>query len=301
MFSKRLLLIINPKAGKCKGTKRITELLQIFQSGGYLCTVALTEKAGDARQLVRDMSKDYDLISCIGGDGTFSEVVSGMVEGGHKQPIGYLPAGSANDYGVSLGLSFDLCAAANDVISGTPKLLDIGYFNGRPFAYVVAFGAFVKASYSTPQDLKNMLGHLAYVFSGIKDLQALRPHHVCLELDGEPLEGEYIYGMISNAISIGGILRFNPDDVSLNDGYLELMLISMPANAWELSQLIQALSTQSYAECSNIIFRRCRRLLIHTDPELPWTLDGEYAQGSDEILIESASNAISVIVPDRAE
>jgi len=240
-------------------------------------------------------------VACIGGDGTFSEVVSGMVEGENSCIIGYLPAGSANDYGASLGLSTDLCNAAYDIINGEPQPFDIGLFNGHTFAYVAAFGAFAKVSYSTSQDLKNVLGHLAYVLEGLKDLQSLRSEHVRLELDGESLEGDYILGMISNAISIGGILRFDPNQINLNDGYLELMLISMPANAWEFSQLVQALSSQSYTECSAITFRRARKIRLLADAQMPWTLDGEYMQGSSEILITNSSSAIQVIVPTRKE
>jgi len=298
---KSLLLIINPRAGKCKSVKKISEILRIFQCGGFLSTVVLTEKAGDAKQLVTDHAQNYDLVACIGGDGTFSEVVSGMIEGKNSRIIGYLPAGSANDYGTSLGLSMDLCNAAYDMINGEPKPFDIGFFNNRPFAYVAAFGAFAKVSYSTSQDLKNVLGHLAYVLEGLKDLQSLRPEHVRLELDGETLEGDYILGIISNTISIGGILHFNPNEINLNDGYLELLLISMPSNAWDFSQLIQALSLQSYTECASVTFRRAREIRLYANAQMPWTLDGEYTQGADEIHITTCSDAIQVIVPTCKE
>lgn len=301
MFDKKILLIINPKAGKGRGSKKIDEILRIFQNGGFLTTVLLTEKAGDAKEVVINHGKDYDIIACVGGDGTFSQVMSGIVEAKLSQPIGYLPAGSANDYGASLNLSTDLCTAASDLVTGVPTPFDIGYFNGQPFAYVVAFGTFAKVSYSTPQDLKNTLGHLAYVLEGIKDLQSLSAMHVHLKLDGEEVEGDYILGFISNAISIGGILRFNPEEINLNDGYLELLLISMPSSAWDFTQLIQALSTQTYTNCSAITFRRAREIKIRADAQMPWTLDGEYVQGSEEILITNSSSAIKVMIPSNAE
>lgn len=298
---KKILLIVNPRAGKCKAAKRLSEILHIFQRGGYASTVLITEKAGDAKQYVNENIDDSSFVVCIGGDGTFSEVVSSMVCGGYQKPIGYIPAGSTNDVATSLGLSFDLCCAAYDILNGTPKEYDVGCFNGRSFAYVAAFGLFARTSYGTPQELKNAFGRLAYVLDGMRDLQTIHSQHVRIEIDEEHIEGDFLLGMISNSTSIGGILRFKTDDVSLNDGYLELMLISRPTTPWELSQMIQALVNQSYSECSNIVFRRGKRICIQTDTSIDWSLDGEYVRGDEMITIENYSNAIKVIIPSLTE
>lgn len=294
---KQVLLILNPRAGKCKGSKKLSDILEILQKGGCITTVMITGKAGDARRYACEYCGAYDIVVCIGGDGTFSEVVSGIVSGHHDIPIGYIPAGSANDYASSLGLSFDLCVAARDIVSGMPKYYDIGRFNQQPFAYVVAFGSFAKISYNAPQDLKNVLGHFAYILEGIKDLHNLHPEHVRIETDEEQFEGDYLLGIFSNAMSIGGLLRYDKEMIGLNDGYLELMLIEMPTTPWEFSQMIQAMSNREYNQSSRIIFRRSKRISIHTDAIIPWTLDGERAEADNDVDICNVPNAIQVIVP----
>lgn len=297
----RILLIVNPRAGKCKGTKRLSEILHILQRGGYVSTVLITEKAGDAKQYVHENIADKDFVVCIGGDGTFSEVVSSMVYGRYQIPIGYIPAGSTNDVATSLGLSSDLCCAAYDILNGIPREYDVGCFNGRSFAYVAAFGLFARSSYGTPQELKNAFGRLAYILEGMKDLQNIHSQHVRMNIDGECIEGDFLLGMISNSTSIGGILHFRAELVSLNDGYLELMLIAKPTTPRDLTEMIQALLAQDYSGCSNIVFRRGKQISIQTDVPIDWSLDGEYTRGSETITIENLPNAIKVIMPTLTE
>ena len=298
---KKVLLIVNPRAGKCKGAKHLSEIIHILQRGGYMSMVFITEKAGDAKQFVYDHIGEFDSVICVGGDGTFSEVVTSMVSGKHCKPIGYIPAGSTNDFAASLHLSYDLSSAAYDIINGVPKEFDVGCFNGHPFAYIAAFGIFAKTSYDTPQELKNALGHLAYVLEGIRDLPNMRAESVQVEIDSEHIEGEYILGLISNTTSIGGILHFKEDDVRLNDGYLELLLIPLPSSPWEFTQMIQAVSSQSYSDCSSIVFRRGKNIRIKTKETIAWTIDGEYVEGKEEITIVNIPNAIKVIVPTLIE
>lgn len=297
ILSKKLLLIVNPRAGKCKGEKELCELLKIFQCNDFLSTVLLTEKSGDACTFVAEYGTMHDLIVCIGGDGTFSEVVAGMIGGKVKKPVGYIPAGSTNDYGASLGLSSDIRDAAYDIVNGKTKHFDIGLYNDQPFSYVAAFGTFAKVSYSTPQELKNIWGHFAYILEGIRELPSLRPEHMQIVIDEEEIEGDFILGLISNTLSVGKILRFRPDEVDMNDGYLETTLISMPSSPKELSDTIQAICTQSYSDCSNIIFRRCREIRIHSKQGGYWTLDGEYASSCENTVIKGLHNAIELIVP----
>ena len=300
MQMKRMMLIVNPKAGKCRGVKRLSDMIQTIQDHGYLPTVLLTGKNGDARRFAHDHGGGAEVVCCAGGDGTFSEVVAGMVEAQHHAPIGYIPAGSVNDYASSLGLSLDLCQAASDAVDGVAQSFDIGSLNGRPFAYVAAFGSLARVSYSAPQDLKNVLGHFAYVLEGICDLHMLRAQSVSIDTDDEHIEGEYLLGTISNSTSIGGILRFDSSEAKMDDGYLELLLISMPATMWELAEIVQALSTRSYSGCRCITYRKSRKVSIVSDSPLPWTLDGEYADDSRCAEIENIPNAIRVMRPKGA-
>lgn len=294
---KQLLLIVNPRAGKCKGEKALPELLKIFQSNGFLSTVLLTEKSGDACTFVTKYGAMHEMIVGVGGDGTFSEIVAGMVGGKVKKPVGYIPAGSTNDYGASLGLSSDIYDAAYAIVNGKTKHFDIGLYNDHPFSYVAAFGTFAKVSYSTPQELKNLWGHFAYILEGIRELPSLRAEHMQFDIDGEKIEGDFILGLISNTLSVGKILRFRPNEVDMNDGYLEATLISMPSSPKDLSDTIQAICTQSYTDCSNIVFRRCREIRIQAKQDVYWTLDGEYASSYENTVIQGLHNAIEIIVP----
>jgi len=294
-----MLVIMNPCAGQKQGMKHLCEILTILQSGGYIPTVLMTEKSGDAACFVREYGRDAEVIVCIGGDGTLNEVVTGMVDAGYTQPIGYLPAGSTNDFASSLGLSRDLLTAARDVVAGRIAAYDVGSFSGRCFTYVASFGAFTRTSYSTPQDVKNALGHVAYILSGIYDLTRILAYPMRVETDTQVFEGEYVFGAVSNSTSIGGLLRYDPEIVDLNDSLLEVLLIRVPANAAELAQLIYALSSQSFEESECIQFVSTTHVTVETRAEVDWSLDGEYAKGKRQIHIANLHDAIRVIVPDR--
>ena len=297
MPKKRIVLIVNPKAGQCKGVKQLGEITLAIQERGYFPTVLMTRRSGDASRFACEHGNDAEAICCVGGDGTFSEVVAGMVAGRHSAPIGYIPAGSTNDYASSLGLSRNLHIAALNAVDGFSQSFDIGMFNGHPFAYTAAFGMLAKVSYSTPQKLKNIVGRLAYFLEGIRDLHSLRAEAMTIDTDGERIEGKYLFGAVSNTTSIGGILHFDSGDVKLNDGYLELLLISKPSSLREFAQFVHALSTRAYSESSCIIYRKCKRVRIISHKRIPWTLDGEPAKESDQVDIEVVPQAIHVMTP----
>ena len=237
-----------------------------------------------------------DLVVCIGGDGTFNEVITGVVHAGIKTPIGYIPAGSTNDFAASLGLSKNVIQAAQDIVAGRPQAYDIGRFRERCFTYVASFGAFTKTSYATSQSVKNALGHLAYILGGIKELSSLHRYHVTLTLDnGEREAGDYIFGAVSNSTSVGGILTLDPDIVDMNDGLFELLLVKYPENMVQLAEVIRALTSQKY-DSPSIVFRPARRVTVEADPGMDWTLDGEFAQGSERIEIENLHSAVNIVI-----
>lgn len=293
---KPVLLIVNPCSGMCQGIRKLGEIVDLFQKAGYLSTVLVTQKPGDAEIFVREYSAAYEQVVCTGGDGTFSETVSGLLRAPRRIPLGYLPSGSRNDLAISLGLPTSLPDAVKTVVSGTPHTLDAGRFNERYFAYVASFGAFTKASYNTPQDLKNTFGYLAYVLEGIKDLANLQTVRLWGTADERPFEGEYIFGAISNSMSIGGIVQFDRGSVDMNDGLLELLLIKSPSSMLELARIIHALQTRQYHECENFVFQSVRRIELFSDSELDWTLDGELVAGTREIVIENVPDAYQIIL-----
>lgn len=237
-----------------------------------------------------------DLITCIGGDGTFNEVVSGLVHSGAKGArSGYIPAGSTNDFANSLHLSKNIVQAARDIVLGNPVAFDIGSFNGRGFSYVASFGAFTKASYETPQNVKNALGHLAYILEGINSIASIRAEHMVIEADGMTYEDDYIFGAISNSTSIAGILTLKPELVDMSDGMFELLLIKAPQDLIELAEIVRMLTTQNY-ESDMLTFVNASEFLIHANAETSWTLDGEYQEGCEEIKVENLHHAINLMM-----
>ena len=294
---KRLLLIMNPASGTRKANPHLSEILSIFSQADYECAVWMTQKRGDATELTALRGAEADLIVCIGGDGTFNEVVTGAVNAGIRTPIGYIPAGSTNDFAASLGLPKNVLQAAQAIVAGRPQAYDVGRFQGRCFTYVASFGAFTKTSYATSQNVKNALGHLAYVLEGIKELSSLHSYHVTITLDdGEREEGDYVFGAVSNSTSVGGILTLDPEIVDMNDGQFELLLVKFPKNPAELAEIILSLSSQKY-DSPFLLFRPARKLMVEADPDMDWTLDGEFAKGSELIRIENLHSAIRVMVP----
>ena len=292
---KKLFFVLNPYAGTRKANKVLADILSVFCGAGFDVTVHITQQQGDARSVVCQRAKEMDLIVCCGGDGTFNETVAGVMASGANVPVGYIPAGSTNDFATSLGLSMDPVKAAEKIAAGETEFFDVGSFNGRYFTYVASFGAFTKASYETPQDIKNALGHAAYILGGIQELSQLRhKEHMRLELDGETVEDDFIFGAISNSTSMGGILRLDPKQVDMQDGMFEVLLVRFPRDLTEVADCIQAVQKQTY-NCKMMTFRSARKIKITTDPDVAWTLDGEKEPGSGEITVENLHHAVRIV------
>ena len=291
---RKLLFLVNPNAGQRRVNKSLTDIIGIFNEGGYEVTVFLTNGPGSGTQIVQERAKDYDLVVCAGGDGTLNETITGVLRAGADCPVGYIPCGSTNDFASTLKLSTDVVQAAKDIMEGAPVEYDVGRWGDRYFVYIASFGAFTRVSYTTPQNLKNALGHLAYVLSGIQELPQIRNIPMALELDGQVLDGEYIFGAVSNSTSVGGVFTLDASQVDLRDGKFEVILVRMPRDMAELTQCAAALQNHTY-DCAAITFRSVSRLKVHQDPALLWTLDGERAEGADVVEIENLHRAIRLV------
>ena len=291
---RKLLFLVNPNAGQRRVNKSLTDIIGIFNEGGYEVTVFLTNGPGSGTQIVQERAKDYDLVVCAGGDGTLNETVTGVLRAGAVCPVGYIPCGSTNDFASTLKLSTDVVQAAKDIMMGAPVEYDVGRWGDRYFVYIASFGAFTRVSYTTPQNLKNALGHLAYVLSGIQELPQIRNIPMALELDGQVLDGEYLFGAVSNSTSVGGVFTLDASQVDLRDGKFEVFLVRMPRDMAELTQCAAALQNHTY-DCAAITFRSASRLKVHQDPALLWTLDGERAEGADVVEIENLHRAIRLV------
>ena len=296
--TKKLLLVMNPCAGTKKANKYLTDILVLFGKHGYENTVYLTEASGDAKVYVKKHAKSFDLVVAIGGDGTFNEVVAGVLKSGAEVKIGYIPAGSTNDFANSMKLSKNILKAAEDIVNGTPKAIDIGSFNGRNFSYVASFGAFTEASYKTPQTVKNTLGHLAYAFEGIKDIAHLKSMHLRFTADGKVIEDDFIFGAICNSTSVGGVVSLDPKLVDFSDGKFELLLIRLPQDLLELNEIVLALSSKRY-DTEMITFLSAKSIVVETKENINWSLDGEYAYGEEKIEVQNLNKAIQLITNQR--
>jgi YegS/Rv2252/BmrU family lipid kinase len=291
---KKLLFILNPTAGTRKAGKVLPQILSVFNRAGFDVLTYVTAFPGDGKEFVAKRASEMDLIVCCGGDGTFNETVSGLLQSGADVPLGYIPAGSTNDFAGSLGLSTDPIQAATAIAEGTPQPYDVGSFGGRHFTYVASFGAFTRASYATPQSVKNALGHTAYVLGGISELSQIKKVPVRVELDGETLEGDYLFGAVCNSTSLGGIAKLDPNQVDMSDGLFELLLVRAPKDLTEITECISAVQKQQY-NCRMMTFRTASRVTFYPQTELNWTLDGEMDPGSDEIVIENLHHAIRLV------
>jgi YegS/Rv2252/BmrU family lipid kinase len=286
---------MNPCSGKKQANRYLTDIVDIFTNAGHISTVVTTTKTGDGTMYAAEYASDFDLVTCIGGDGTFNEVVAGLLEIEKRVPIGYIPAGSTNDFANSLQLSQNILTAARDIVEGSPMPLDIGSFNGRKFSYVASFGAFTQASYATSQNVKNMLGHLAYILEGVTSVASIRPEHMRIEASGAVYENDYIFGAVSNTTSLAGILTLNSKYVDMGDGMFELLLIKSPKNLIDLAEIIHMLTTQNY-NSPMITFINAKEFNILAKETTDWSLDGEYQKGCNEIHIRNLHHAIDVIM-----
>ena len=291
---KKLLFIVNPRAGKTKSTAPLFDAVAAFSRAGYLVRVFVTEAGGQARDIAAKWGGQYDLVVCAGGDGTLNETISGLMQLEQRPPLGYLPNGSTNDFAASLHLHTTVATAARAVAGGVPYSLDIGRHNDRYFAYVASFGAFTRSSYSASQAAKNALGHFAYILEGLGDLDSLRPYRCAIDADGEHFEGDFIFGAVCNSTSLGGLVKLDPKHVSMDDGTFELLLLRMPKTALDLQNLITAMTRMQY-DYPGVIFRHVKNVVLTTNENISWSLDGEYAASAPRVDIQCLPGAIELV------
>ncbi|MCM1113664.1 MAG: YegS/Rv2252/BmrU family lipid kinase [Muribaculum sp.] len=292
---KKMLFVYNPKAGKAKIRTKLADILDVFMAGGYEITACPTQKQGDAVKLVAARKPIYDLVVCSGGDGTLDEVVTGMMQSSYTTPIGYIPAGSTNDFGGSLNLPKNMVDAARRIIEGHNFPCDIGSFNRDVFVYIAAFGIFTDVSYETDQDVKNVLGHMAYLLEGMKRLPAIHSQHVKVTWEDQVVEDDFVFGMITNSVSVGGFKNITGKNVRLDDGVFEVTLIKAPRNPVELNQIMLSLLNRDIDTSLMYCFRTAS-LRLESEEEIAWTLDGENGGSHRDVYIENRHKAVEIRV-----
>ena len=292
---KKLLFVYNPNAGKGLLRPRLADVLDIFVKAEYELTVYPTQSYRDAYHKIVHMEDGYDLVVCSGGDGTLDEVVTGMMQRSNKIPIGYIPAGTTNDFASSLHISRDILSAANTSVHGIPFACDVGSFNNDVFVYVAAFGLFTDVSYQTNQTLKNMLGHAAYVLEGVKRLSNIPSYKIKVTHDGEVLEDEFMIGMVTNSKSVAGFRGIVGKKVLFDDGEFEVTLIKKPKNPLELQAIITALLVENF-DTEYMYTFRTGNIIFESKEEIPWTLDGEFGGQHDVVEIKNKKQALQIMI-----
>ena len=281
---KRCLIIVNPCAGRRKGLKYLPKLHRFFDENGFSVTDHVTASRGDGRA-VAEAAKGFDMILCVGGDGTLNEVITGVLRSGENTPVGYIPAGSTNDFARSLGIPYKPMKAAKQILEEPPMRLDMGYYGDRNFIYVASFGLFTRTSYSAPQKLKNLIGHLAYILHGIREVVHIHPVEAEVETDdGRVFRERCIFGSFSNSTSFGGIFRLHHADVDFSDGKFEIMLIRPLKTPRQISRCLAALRRGKPYDSKQISFFRGEKITLRfPGGNVPFSLDGEFAPGESEI------------------
>lgn len=291
----KLLLIVNAQAGKQEIKDAFYSIIDLFTSADYLTTVIITQYPQHATEAVERHGGEYDLIVCVGGDGTFNEAVNGLMKIPEDIPLGYIPSGTVNDLARSLEFSKNPLAAARSIIAGKSKNFDIGTLNKRYFTYVAAMGAFTSISHQTPQNLKNLLGRYAYYLEGVKSLPELgKSYNLRIKYDDQEIEGDYIFVSISNSYSLGGLMQLDPECVSFSDGEFELMLIRTPNNPVDIQRILYKLHNREYDD-NLVMFIHAKHFEIESDQEMLWTIDGEEAGEFKSVEIEVCEKRLSLI------
>lgn len=296
---KKLLFIVNPVAGMMKSKPYMLTILRTFCESDYVPTVLTTRSKGDATAFVTEHAAEFDRVVCCGGDGTLSETIAGVIASGASLPIGYLAAGSTNDLARTLGIPLNIPKAAINAVHGVPTGLDIGLVNGRKsFSYVASFGLFTRTSYETPQELKNVFGHLAYLWEGAKELTNIPSYEMTVITPNGTVSDSYIFGAVTNSLSIGGVFKFKPSRVSLNDGLFEIMLIRRPRDLIELGSIVSHMKDGTF-EDPNIVFMQAESLAIRSKETVAWTFDGEFGGDYTDMKIENQRRRIEIILPQE--
>lgn len=292
-MSQKLLFIFNPHSGKGQIKNHLMDIIDTMVKADFEVTIYTTQAQADATRKVIEDGAGYDRIICSGGDGTLDEVMTGLMQAKLDIPIGYIPAGSTNDFANSLGIPKDMVKAAEAAVGGNPFPCDIGEFNSDTFVYVAAFGLFTEVSYKTSQQLKNIFGHVAYIMEGMKSLHDIPSFRMLVEYEGQMFQDEFVYGMITNSISVGGFKGMTGSDVKLDDGVFEVCLIKKPKNPIELNEILACLT--NLIDDSDLIYSfKTDEVHITAKEKVAWTLDGEFGGEHEKVLIRNLKQKVSI-------
>ena len=293
-MTRRIMLIINPHSGRGLSKTALGTIISTLCDADHTVTVYFSNDK-TPEELVREHAQEHDLVVCVGGDGTLSGVITGLLKADISIPVGYIPSGTANDVAQTLALSRDPMAASEVILKGTPKAIDIGKFRDRFFTYIAAFGAFTGIAYQTPQSAKRALGHLAYVLGGLAEVAEIKPQRTIVEYDGNTLEGDFIFGGVTNSTSVGGFIKLNPERVNLADGEFEIILVKQPVVPADLFDIMSSVTVSTY-DGENVKMLHASKVRFIFEEKVAWTVDGEDGGKHKSVEITNFQKAIEIVM-----
>ena len=293
-MTRKMMLIINPHSGRGLSKTALGTIVSKLGDADHCVTIYFSHDK-TPEELAYEHASKHDMAVCVGGDGTLSGVISGLLRAQASIPVGYIPAGTANDVANTLALSRDPSVSSQKIINGTPKPLDVGKFDKRFFTYIAAFGAFTGVSYSTPQSAKRALGHFAYVLGGLADMAAIKPRRTIVEYDGKTIEGDFIFGGVTNSTSVAGLIKLNPERVDLADGEFEIILVKQPLVLADLLDIMSSVTVRTY-DGDNVNMLHASNVRFIFEEEVPWTVDGEDGGKHKKVEITNCHKAIEILM-----
>ena len=299
MDKKKVLVIVNPRSGRIVASRLAFNYGNQFRNTDYEPFIRMTTGRGDATDIACRLADKFDVIMCRGGDGTLSETINGILKSGKDVPVACIPGGTTNDFAKSNGIPLMSDEAINLVLTSDPVPQDVGSFGDeRYFIYTASFGLFTKASYATPQSIKNKFGYISYLVGGATELTNIKKIHAKVTCDGEEYEDDYIFGSVTNSLAVGGgVFRFSKDMMSFDDGLFELVLVKMPKNVKELAKLALCLKSGEYDKNFFTIIKGKEFSFDFGEQEIPWTLDGEFGGDTKNIELKCHKHAIKLYKP----
>lgn len=297
---KKMLFIYNPNAGMGQIRGKLSDVIDIFVKQDFDVTIYPTQSAGDGTRYITDMPNRYSLVVCCGGDGTLDEIVTGMAKREQPCPIGYIPMGTANDFANSLHIPRNHLEAAGLAATGRPKAFDIGRFNDDYFVYIAAFGLFTDVSYETKQEMKNVLGHLAYVLEGAKRIFNIPSYHLRVTYEEGVIEDDFVFGMVTNSRSVGGFASVIGPDIVFDDGVFEVTLIRMPKNPMELNEILGAILLRQI-DTKHMYSFKTGNMTVECDEAIPWTLDGEFGGRHRKATVKNMCRLLEIVTEKKEE
>ena len=289
--SRKVQLILN---GKAAGHDALQTAVARQREAGHGIEVRVTSEKGDARRFVAEAG-EVDLLIAAGGDGTLNEVVHGLMDLSTvaRPVLGVVPLGTANDFATGCGIPHDPDQALALCMEGKEVPIDVGKANEHWFLNAASIGFGAEITATTPPELKNLLGPVAYGVMGA--ILAMNVHHYrgTLTLPDREITGSGPMAIVCNGRQTGGGFDVAPR-ARIDDGLLDVLVVrEIPAMALlTAARELQELSPDG----EYISYLQTPWAEAYTEEAIPVNLDGEPVRFAN-VRYEAVARAIRLIVP----